>query len=214
MASKKKKLRKLVKKQAKQKKKQGPRKKLAKRPDLWKKKSWYKLLAPKLFQEKEIGETIVYKEQNLKGRLVKIPLSIFSNKIPHQQTILTFEVSEIKGKTVYTIPTAFELTKDALRRDVRRHRSLIKTILNLVTKDKKKIRLTAYIFTYAKMDTQKQKNLRKVMDEYLQEQIPKDNFQKVYQESIYGDLASAIYKRIKKLQKVKRVEIAKIKSFN
>jgi len=214
MASKKKKLRKLQKKQARQKKKVGPKKKVARKADTWKKKSWYKILAPKMFQEKEIGETIVLKEKNLIGRQINVPLSVFTNKILHQQTILSFVVSEIKGKTAYTEPKGFELTKDALRKDIRRRRSLIKTILNLKTKDGKKIRMTTYVFTITKIDTQKQKDLRAIVDEQLKDSVPKGNYLKIFQDSIYGDLASSVYKKIKKLHKIRRVEIGKIKTLS
>jgi len=212
MASRKKKLRKLAKKQAK--KKKTVKKKMTRRSDTWRKKTWYKILAPKLFDEKQIGETIALRPQNLEGRKIKTPLSVFTNKIHHQLTLLTFKLGEIKGQTAYTKLLGYEVTRDALRRNIRRRSSAIKTILNLTTKDKRKIRMTAYIFTLSKVDTLKQKSLRKIMDEQIRNYVSKCNYQKVFQDSIYGELASSIYKTVKKLQRIKKVEITKIKTIS
>ena len=211
MASRKKKLKKLQKKQAKRKKK-TIKKKLTRKVDTWKKKSWYKILAPKLFDEKEIGETIALKPTVLEGRKIKVPMSIFTNKIHHQFNALTFKITEVKGKTAYTKLYEYEIARDSLRRYIRRRSSAIRSILNLTTADKKKIRLTIYIFTISKIDTFKQKSLRKVMDEGVRTFVSKNKYQKVFKDALSGELASSIYKKVKSLQRVKKVEISKIKT--
>ena len=212
MSSKKKKAKKLAKKMAKKaaKKNMKPKKKQVRKMDTWKKKEWYTVVAPKMFDEKPLLETPALKPTKLANRIVRVPLRDLTNKIQHQTTSMRFKVTEVKGRTAYTESIGFEILRDALRRNIRRRRSIIKTILNLQTKDKKKIRMTSYIFTARKIDTLKQKALRKIMDDHLKTEIPKIGYNKLLEKSIYGELASEVYKLIKKIQRIKRVEITKI----
>jgi len=77
-----------------------------------------------MFDEKPLLETPALKPDRLMDRVVNIPLREITNKIQHQYILLKFKSSEIKGKTVYTESIGFEVLRDALRRNIRRRRSI------------------------------------------------------------------------------------------
>lgn len=178
--------------------------------DTWKKKEWYTIISPKIFKEMEIGTTPATDERKLKNRIIKVPLRDITNNMGHQFTKLFFRITEVKGKNAYTEFKGFELTKEYLRRNVRRRRSLIRIVREITTKDKKNITITVYAFTFRKVDTSKKNSIRKMMLEFLDKNIKKMTLESVIQKSLYGEFSTDILKKIKVVAPTRRVEVYKL----
>ena len=200
-------------------KKKGKKKKVkirrkikkTRKPDSWKKKNWYTIISPKDFEEEEIGITPAFDEKKLTNRIIVVPLRNITNKISHQFVKLRFKIKNVKGKNAYTELVGFELTREYLRRNVRRRRSIIKVVRDLTTKDGKEIQLTIYTFTLRKIDTSKKDGIRKIMIEYLDDLAKSENLDSLVQKSIFGALPTEISKISKKIAPIRRVEVAKCK---
>ena len=212
MASKKKKKAKQAKRDAKKSvKKSVKKKKVRKTTDSWKKKEWYTIYSPSVFEEKEVGTTIADDEKKLVNRVIKVPLREITNNMNHQFIKLWLRTKEVKGKSVYTELSGFSLTTEYLRRNIRRRRSLIKSIVNGTTKDNKKIRVTGYIFSLRKIDTSKKNLIRKKMAEIIEKNIKENSLDSFIQKCVFGELATNVFRECKKIAPVRRVEISKCK---
>ena len=176
--------------------------------DTWKKKQWYTIKSPKEWEEKDIAETPANDDKKLIDRVVKIPLREITGNIKHQFVKIHFRVKEVKGLTAYTELDGFELIREALKRNVRRHRSLIRTIQTIKTKDNKTIRITAHCFTTRKVDTTKKDEIRKIMAEKIQK-LGKETLDSLTRKCLFGQTAIEIQKEAKKITPIKRVEITK-----
>jgi small subunit ribosomal protein S3Ae len=180
-----------------------------KKVDVWKKKEWYTIYSPKMFDSLEVGITPTDDEKKLIGRVLRVPLREITNSMAHQFVKMFFRITEVKGKSAYTEFDGFELTMEYLRRNVRRRRSIIKVVRTITTKDDKKIHLTVHTFTARKIDTSKKDAIRKVMIEVLDEDGKANTFEDFIQKAIFGNLASDIFKEIKQIAPAKRIEISK-----
>ena len=176
--------------------------------DNWKKKKWFTIKSPKEWEEKEIAKTPATDEKKVIDRVIKVPLRELTNNIKHQFMKVHFRVKEVKGLTAYTELEGFELIREALKRNVRRRRSMIRTIQDIKTKDNKKIRITAYCLTARKTDTTKKDEIRKIMAEEVQA-LKKETLDSLTKKCLFGQVAANIAKKVKKISPIKRVEITK-----
>jgi ribosomal protein S3AE len=177
--------------------------------DAWKKKEWYTFFSPKSFEEREVGTTIAEEDAKIIGRVMKVPLREITNNMNHQFIKLIIKAREVKGKDVHTSLEGFELTGEYLLRNVRRRKSLIKTVVTGKTKDARTARVTAYSFTAIKIDTTKKDAIRGKMNEMLKKAIEEDTFDSLIQKCVFGSTASGIFKETKKISPIRRVEISK-----
>jgi small subunit ribosomal protein S3Ae len=184
-------------------------KKRRKTADSWRKKEWYTIYAPKMFDQIPIATTPSDDPKKLNDRVLKTPLREITGSISHQFTKLWFRVVDVKGKSAYTEVDGFELTREFLRRNVRRRRSMIRAVEEATTKDKKKLQISLYTFTARKVDTSKKNEIRKLMIEFLKTRVGEENFDSIIEKMIFGTLATELFRETKKLAWIKRVEIAK-----
>ena len=176
--------------------------------DTWKKKRWFVIKSPKEWEDKEIAKSPANDDKKLINRIIKVPLREITGNIKHQFVKIHFRVKEVKGLTAYTELEGFEIIREALKRNVRRRRSLIRTIQDVKTKDNKKIRITAYCFTARKVDTTKKDEIRKVMAEEVKA-LKKETLDSLVKKCLFGQVSIGIAKKIKKITPIKRVEITK-----
>jgi small subunit ribosomal protein S3Ae len=127
----------------------------------------------------------------------------------HQFVKLICRITEIKGKSAYTQFEGFEFTREYIRRNVRRRRSIITATVDTKSKDNVKVQFTAYTFTARKIDTSKKDAIRTAMIQTVEKAAKGNNFVDLVSKALYGNLSNDIFKNVKHVAPVKRVEIAK-----
>jgi small subunit ribosomal protein S3Ae len=179
--------------------------------DAWKKKEWYTILSPKNFDEKEIGMTPAIEPDKLANRVIKTSLREITGSMGHQFIRMHFRVTDVKGKAAHTEFDGFELVREYLRRNVRRRRSMIRVVREITTKDGKKASITVYTFTARKEDTSKKDLIRKIMMQTIDRIASENDFESLVQRMLFGSMATDIFKEVRNVVQIKRVEIAKCK---
>ncbi|RLG21955.1 30S ribosomal protein S3ae [Candidatus Micrarchaeota archaeon] len=179
--------------------------------DTWKKKKWYTVVAPKIFDEVEVGTTVADADKKVLGRSIFVPLYNISKKAEHQFVKLKLKIKEIKGMTAHTELVGFQLSNDYIRRDIRRRRSMIRAIITFILKDGKKVRVTAYAFTYHKIKTSQKDAIRKIMIDAIIEKARGKSFETFVKDCAYGHYNKDIMKAIKVICPIRKVEIGKCK---
>ncbi len=107
----------------------------------WKKKSWYTILAPKEFGEKEVGHIISSEAEKLEGKAVDANLMHLSGNIKKQHITLSLGVNKIAGNTAHTEVREYAMNTAFLKRMARKGKSKIAESILLETKDNVKLRL-------------------------------------------------------------------------
>jgi small subunit ribosomal protein S3Ae len=177
--------------------------------DAWKRKEWFTIYSPKNFEEKEIGTTPATEPEKLINRILEVPLREITGNIAHQFIKMRFRVVEVKGKNAHTEFDGFELVREYLRRNVRRRRSMIRVVRQVETSDKKKLSITVYTFTARKIDTSKKNLIRKMMTNAIDRVAKENSFDNLVQKMIFGTMPAEIFKELKPIAQIKRVEISK-----
>ena len=179
--------------------------------DKWKMKQWYSVVTPHYFGNVEIGEIPASDPDLLINRVVETTLYNITGDFSQIHILLYFKVIDVKGNTAYTIFKGHDLTRDYLRSLIRRGTSFIDGIFTVTTKDGYKLRVYPSVFTRIRINTSKQKVIRKIMKEIVEEKAKALDFESYIQEIVLGKIASEIYNNTKKLVPIRGAEIRKSK---
>lgn len=179
-----------------------------KKVNKWRNKDWYTLEAPEMFERKEIGGTPAEEEDNVIGRVIKVPLDQITNKRSHRNTIIDFKVKEIEGGKAKTEIKGFEISRSYIRKNIRKRKSIIKTVKDLET-DGIKLHTTAYAFTVRNVHSSQKKKIREIINRKLEEEAEKNDFNSLIQKMIFGKTATEIFRETKEISPIKRIEITK-----
>jgi len=194
---------------AKQKTKQKSRGKGRKVVDKWKSKAWYQVYAPDMFDQKEIAEVPATEDSKLIDRVLRVSLGDLTGDMTKSYLNLKFRITEVKGKSAFTKLIGHYLSSSYMRSLVRRRRSIVDDVVDVVTSDDVKLRVKVAVFTSRRLSTESRTAMRLEMRHELLEHSKQTDFNTLEQEIIFGKLASKLYKVAKKVAPVKRVEIRK-----
>jgi len=177
--------------------------------DKWKTKTWYTVIAPDMFENKEIGQIPADDDSKLLNRIVRVSLSDLTGDMTQAYTTILFRVNDVKGKTAYTKLVGHELSSSYLRSLVRRKRDVIHDVIDVQTKDGVGLRVKTSIYTAKKASSPAKTAVRNAARAEVIARAKEMDFAALEQEIVFGKFSSRIYKVVKKILPIKRVEVRK-----
>ncbi len=183
--------------------------KRSKTVDKWKTKKWFTLVAPKIFNLKELGTTPTQKPKNLENRVIEKTLDQLTGNRKLKHVTIRMKVKEIQELKAYTQIVGHEIKGSYIARMVRRRKSKIDSVLTVFAKNGEKIRITATTLCNIKLKSKKETDIRKIMEEEIIKLTKEKNYENFVGDLLSGELSSNIFKRIKSIAPIKRVEIIK-----
>ena len=169
---------------------------------------WYKILAPKIFNEEEVGQTTADEAKKLIGRTVEMPLPVIFKEYGRNNNILIkLRVDNIKENKALTSIISYSLIKAHLVRLVRRGVSRIDVIDNLNTKDGRGIRVKIIIVTNHRATRKQRYSIRKRASELIKKQIPEYNWEAFILALITSKFQGDLKKKLKKIYPIRYVEV-------
>ena len=175
-----------------------------------KKKRWVPVIAPKLFNEREIGEMHVEEPQSAVGRKLTVSMATITGEPRKQNIMVKFLISGFAGEKLMTQLIGYRLNTAATKRMMRRNRSKIDDSLTYKTADEKKIRLKPMIVTRGRAQGGTRSELRKRMKEHLTNTIAKTNFEQLMRDIIQGKFQRAMQDALRKTFPVTGSEVRNI----
>jgi small subunit ribosomal protein S3Ae len=185
------------------------RKQIGRRVEGWKAKSWFKVYAPESFEKVYIGDTISGNPENVVGRVMQTTLGEMTHDYSKQQIKVRFRVDNVAGDAAYTQFVGHAVTRDYLRALVKRRTSRIDSIVLVTTKEGKKIRLTVTCLTLSRANISQVHAVRKLITEQLVQTASKMDFDSFVKEVVSGDASRELFKNVKLIFPVRRVDIIK-----
>jgi small subunit ribosomal protein S3Ae len=179
------------------------------RADKFKLKSWYSVLAPKMFDEKKVGEILGMDDASVMHRIINTNLSELSGEMQHGYTRVNFRIHDVKGKTAYTNFVGHELIRSYIKTLARRNMSLVDNVVKVNTKDNVKVSVKTAIITTNRISRTMKSILRKEAEKIIIAHAKIHDFDTFMQEILYKKLSTEIYKRSKEYVPIKRVEVIK-----
>ncbi len=175
--------------------------------DNWKVKKWYNIIAPKMFGEINIGETLADNPEKLIGRNIEITFGELTNDISKHNTKLILKIDNIGGDSAYTKYVGHQLNHDYLCSLVKRETSSIETNVLVTTMDNYTIRVKPSSFTIKKARENQIKAIRQIMINVIDEKAKKMNMEQFIQDVVAGKLSTDIYYDVRSIYPLRRVEI-------
>jgi len=173
-------------------------------------KEWYVLLAPKLFKEKEIGETPVGDAKTLIGRRIDVYLINLVDDLSKYYIKFYFKVKEIKDDKAYTEFAGFECLRDYISRMIRYGIKRIDIVQNLTTSDKAKLRIKTIIITSKKMKKNVEVDLKKFVEEKMKKNIETNTLNEFIEKTINDNFKNSILDEGSKIYPIRIFEIRKV----
>ncbi|MEK6843412.1 MAG: hypothetical protein AABY04_02900 [Candidatus Micrarchaeota archaeon] len=177
--------------------------------DNWKSKSWYAVRAPKFLNEVEVASVIALDDEHLINRIIIIPLKDVTKDISHTYTNIHLRITEIKGKTAYTKFIGHEVSREFIHAMVRRENDALHVVFQATSKDGIEFRIKAVVVTGISCSGRQKTLLRNLLMEELKEKASSKDFGQFIYDTLYGKVAGEVYKILKKLVPIKRVEVRK-----
>jgi len=187
-------------------------KKKAKVIDKWKQKKWFSVVTPAIFDGRQLCEVVAADDEQLVNRIIRTSLADVGAGGASQVAMFTslrFRITEVKGTTAYTKLIGHEVAPSYLKTFARRGRSLIHQVIDVKTKEGADLRLKVIAVTGARVSENTQRNLRAAIMKEVAAAASNAGLDQLMQDVLYGRLVSGLYNSLKKITKMRRVEIRK-----
>jgi len=177
--------------------------------DKWKSKSWYRIVAPEIFEGSVIGETVATDPESLLGRVTEISLQDLAGDFSRTHIKAKFKINGIRGGECKTRFIGHEMTTDYIRRLTRRRRSKIEAVFTVRTKEGFKIKVKPLSITNKRINSSIKRSVRKKQREVVKEMANDSRLGEFAEKILFGELAKKIANECKTVYPLKQVEIWK-----
>ncbi len=172
-----------------------------------KKKTWLKILAPKSFGGREIGESYTTKAEGLIGRNMTISLKELSGSMRDQNVKVKLLLSELDGQQIKTKTVGYGVVASFVKKLVRKRTSRLDDVYVLRSKDNEAVQLKTLIVTYNTVNRSIGLVLRSKLKSMLAEELAKSTFDEFVGKIVGIKVQSVAKRSINKIFPVKEVLI-------
>jgi small subunit ribosomal protein S3Ae len=177
--------------------------------DKWRSKEWYRILAPDMFNNAQLAETLSDDKSKVMGRVTDVTMQDLTGDFSKMHIKLHFKISEISGYDAHTQFIGHSLTSDYIRRLTRRKHSKTDGVFDVTTKDKAVIRVKPMAVTEKRIQVSQQQAIRSIMGKIIQKEASEKLSSEFVKEMLSGNMSKSILRACKPIYPLKRVEIRK-----
>ena len=177
--------------------------------DKWKAKEWYKIHAPRMFNEAEIGETPSAEPDYVLGRTAEVTVQDLTGDFSKMHIKLKFKVVSVEGSDAKTAFIGHDLTSDYVRRLTRRRKTKTDHVVDIVTKDGFTYRIKTMSIAERRIQSSQEDGMRRIIAETLVAIGQERTLSEIVKDIVSGDLAKELARACRIVIPVKRIEIRK-----
>lgn len=171
------------------------------------KKKWFKVVAPKILNHAELGESHVYTEDDLIGKSLKVNQSTITNNMRNQNVELHFKIISTADQIGQTDLTGITLTGGYLKRLVRKGRDKIEDSFLVKTQNQKDVRVKPVVLTNTRANNRVKQTLRRMAKEFITEYAKKMPHDKFFNSVIKNRLQKEMKEHLSDIYPLKYVDI-------
>ncbi len=175
------------------------------------KKSWFKILSPKLFGSRELGESYLSSPEKALGRTLRYNLKELTGNVKDQNAYLLFKIDKISGTMLHTVPVGYELAISSVKRMVKKNTTRVDDYFIDVSKDGQKAVIKSVLISSIKIQRSVGKALKRTLQETVHEDLSKNDFATFIANMASGKIRSELRKRLAKVYQLKEAAIREIK---
>ncbi|MBW6461736.1 MAG: hypothetical protein K0B07_01700 [DPANN group archaeon] len=174
-----------------------------------KQKTWYSIVSPKQFGEKEVATTLAIDSKNIIGRKVNLPLSDITGDFKHFHTTVTLKINDVKDLKAHTEYNGQSLISDKIARMVNRWKSRIDAVSDIDTKDEHKLRIKTIIITRKRVNTSIKSEIRKAVLIETGKYCEGHDMETIVSDIFANKLQKALFHATKNIYPLQSIEIRK-----
>ncbi|MDD7424789.1 MAG: 30S ribosomal protein S3ae, partial [Candidatus Methanomethylophilaceae archaeon] len=172
-------------------------------------KEWYKIHAPRMFNEAEIGETPSADPEFILGRTVEVTVQELTGDYSKMNIKLKFKVTDVDGFDAKTVFMGHELTSEYVRRLTRRKKTKTDHVVDITTKDGFVLRVKPMSIADRRIQSSQEDAMRRILAETLVQMGKESNLSDLVKAIISGDMSKDLAKACRVVIPIKRIEIRK-----
>lgn len=172
-----------------------------------KKKKWYKILAPKIFNEQLIGQTPAYEIKSLVGKTLEANLYTLTKNIKNQNTDIKLRITHFREDSACTEVICYKVNPSSMRRFVKKTSNKIEDSFSSKTEDNLNVRVKTTVFTRGFIRSNVSKALRKATHELVLKNVEKSRFDTLIRELSIHKFQNTIKNDINKIYPVRIFEV-------
>ena len=173
------------------------------------KKSWYEIVAPKMFGEAVIGETPAFDPKTLVGRNIKVNLTELGKDYQKFFMKMIFKIESVDKSRVLTKFIGHDVTAERIYRMVQRRARRVDCVVDIKTSDDVKIRLKIIAILAQRIGTSIKDAARKKIKKTVENFVSGLTLEVLIKSIIDDQLQKIIKEECKKIYPVSAVEIRK-----
>ena len=177
--------------------------------DKWKAKEWYKIHAPRMFNEAEIGDTPAIEADTLYGRTVEVTVQELTGDFSKQHIKMRFQITGVDGHDAKTSFIGHELTSDYVRRLTRRKKTKTDHVVDIETKDNYVVRIKTMSIADKRIQSSQEEGMRRCIADSLIEIGKENDLSNIVKLIVSGEMGKNVAKACHVVIPIKRIEIRK-----
>ncbi len=179
-----------------------------------KKKRWYQILAPPIFNSQPLGETTSIEQSKVIGKTLRANLMTLTGEVRNQNVNIRFRIKNVKEGKAETEIIGYKLSPSFIKRVVRRRHSRIDATETFRTKDRKQVKLKLLLITKNVATRSEMTALRKNMIAELRKMSSSAVYDEFVRMVIFYKLQLDLRRRLSKIYPLKTLEVKNLDEIN
>jgi len=176
----------------------------------WKKKKWYPVIAPEIFNSQLLGETTAFEPENVVGKALLVNLMNLTGEVKNQNVNIRFRIKGITEGKAKTEVIGYTLSPSFIKRVVRRRHTRIDTTLPIKTKDDKNLIMKPMLITRSRANKSEETALRQTVHDTLSKLASEKKYDDILRNMVHYRLQLDMRKQLSKIFPLKTFEIKKM----
>jgi small subunit ribosomal protein S3Ae len=176
-----------------------------------KKKTWFRVIAPALFSNAQIGESYLSAPEKAIGRLMKVNMRDLTNNVKDQNAYIQLKITEVKNSILQTSVVGYQLTSAYVKRAIKKGTARMDFHCIVKTKDNVEVILKPLMVARNRIQKSVKTELRAKLNQYLTEEAGKNTFSGFMGLIINFRLQNGAKKRLSKVYPLKEVAYRVVK---
>ncbi len=177
------------------------------------KKQWYEIIAPKMFGEKVVGETLAADPKQLIGRKINVSLMDMSRDFAKFYLKMSFRVVSVEGMKAYTKFVGHDIMRERIFRMVQRRLRRVDCVQDVTTKDGQKLRVKTVFVLAKRVGTSLKDATRKKCREVVEKAATENTLEDFVKLIIAGEVQNRVKQDCYKIYPIGGIEIRKSELF-
>jgi len=173
------------------------------------KKHWYDIVAPSMFENKVIGETLTADPKQLIGRKIEVSVMDLTNDYSKFYMKVQFQIEKLDGNKAHTKFIGHYCMRERIYRMIQRRIRRVDSIQDVKTKDGKTIRVKTVFILLKRINTSVKDATRRKSRELIDKIAGETDFNDFIKLIIKGELQQKIRKDVSKVYPIGDLEIRK-----